>query len=95
MRKFEKNCLIINTLISLFLLSIKVFIIIASDPRPLFLLYETLVNLLIINILLYFFCIKNGRFNFKFIALYMLFWALSIFFLYVLLIFYALMFMGF
>lgn len=95
MRKFEKKWLIANVLISLYLLSIKVLIILANDPRPVFLLYETLINLLITNVLLYFLCIKNGRFNLKFIVLYILFWALSIFFLYVLLIFYALTFIRF
>lgn len=80
MKKFEKNCLIVNAIISLFLLSIKVFIIMSNNPRSTFLLYETLINLLITNALLYFLCIKDGSFNFKFIASYIMFWAVSIFF---------------
>lgn len=95
MKKFEKNWLIVNAIISLFLLSIKVFIIMSNNPRSTFLLHETLINLLITNALLYFLCVKDGSFNFKFIASYIMFWAVSIFFLYLLLLFYALTFMGF
>jgi hypothetical protein len=94
MRKFEKHWLIFNVFVSIFIIlylfnNLYGFSFNERD-MPLTILYVAFGDLLLTNFALYFFCIKNGKSNFKFFALSVLFWGLAIFIFIIFFIAYAL-----
>lgn len=99
MRKFETHWVIFNasisTLLVLWLISYEYSFMRNPKDEPLIFLYVALGDLFVVNVLLYFFCIKNGQLNLRFVVLSILIWSLAIYFFYLFCLFISLTFMGF